>query len=1462
MAFDPFSSGRATPVGVQQPADQVKEFDPFASGTAIETKPNYETPKQDTFYALDEDKKAYANKTASYYGNLDDVENRLDNDKKKAMQSLIASAPVDQKREYTARSINQWFVGSQMPDMDPKWISDNWEGAKQAFAKTRLGLDIEKISDETLYDSVSRRLKEGTLDPKKPFRWHVPIEIFPLQDAEKAAHQSFWDSINNANIKLDRAPNNLPDVESPYGPLGNPAVVAAIYNGAVAPFIESLSSPIGLLTLGVVPELKLASKTSVLAKSALLSLEAGFTAMMGHATYNNVKEFKKLTDNPNSTTQDIITKGSELFLSSAGTIAAPLSLAFESLGSKADSIAAEMADKKPSAAADVLRKEAATAKDPAVSASVDNAAQSLEDLSKFENGPASWPVAQEVPQAEFDFPDVTEEARNQVPTEPVIAPVEAYNETSLKNAVAELERANETGEGFTETEKRVMAPQWIKSGEILEKNPEAGEELAARLYKDPNIGLSDIQSAILLRYKLDIEAKKTKALDLFNDNSQPADVREAAFTRLQKAIAEKVQLLDAVKARGSEWGREGRWRQAVAKEDYSFSAQSALLQAAKGGVELTESEITDLSEKVKKVEDAQNQLKSHLNNKKDFKPNQALDDLIKEGEGSSKKPIQFKKAERLQEVLKAKAEESRKYLNGKLFSASPEVIYHLGVIGAEHIYTSGLDFAKWSAEMVRDLGEKVTPYLNQIWDESKKEFHQQHRETIIDDLKSAIADDDNVEIGSIAQQLAKGFISDGLKTRDAIVNAVQKELAKTIPDITERETRDSISGYGKYRQLTQDELSVKLRDVKGQLQQISKLEDIASGEGVKKTGLERRKPSAEEKELIGKVKEALKPKKPYQEIALERIKSRLQNDIDSLEKQIATKTKEAKVKQSVILDSEAEELKEKRTELRKQYKEVFDDPELNANQRLNRFKSRQNALILKYEEKLRNNDYAPNPKPVPIALDNEAIKLKQNVERLKQDIGTAREKARLEARPKYVKTLESVTSIARMGAISGVDTLAKLAGFSLGKIIETPLAEGAGVLLKAVPYLKEDILKKATSESGNEFKSLGQYYSKGAIEGAKEAWSTLKTGKGILESELGETRANVRPLKWYDYVGTIHKVEKSFVRTGDYYLRESRRFANAAAEGKDLSSELVQGAIRKESYNEAARSILQENNSYANAVNQLAGDTEAANQDFKDPNISKTVLSTFIKTFVTKGIVKTPLNFIKQTIERSPYGLAESGLRIGRAYMNGIENLKTEEANTIVRLLKLGAIGSAMFVWGAIDAYQDPDKRMFGGYYTPGKRSSNDVSFGKCRIDGVELPHVLTHNLLTEEAQMGSTFIRVMSSKMSKKDAEDQGVIAGFVASLWGLLDQGAPYVTPIARTAQAAGRGQYQKLVNDEIAGLTPRFVTNWAEYLDKRDGVKVKRKPSNVIQAVETTIPIVRQTVPEDVKTKRDVGKRFKAI
>jgi hypothetical protein len=239
-------------------------------------------------------------------------------------------------------------------------------------------------------------------------------------------------------------------------------------------------------------------------------------------------------------------------------------------------------------------------------------------------------------------------------------------------------------------------------------------------------------------------------------------------------------------------------------------------------------------------------------------------------------------------------------------------------------------------------------------------------------------------LGSLIQQLARGFVEKGIDQRDALVDAVFAELTDLGFKLTRRETMDAISGYGDFKQLTKDEVSVKLRDLKGQLQQVAKLEDMAAGQAPSKTGIERRQPSDEERRLIKQVEDAkrrggFKVTDPERQLrsALEAKKTRLRNQISDLEAQIASKEKIVKERTASPEDAETDALRKRRDELKAEFDEVFQED-------VAAYKKVLQRQIAEYERRAAEGDFAPRTRKEP-PVNREILRLRAQAEQAKID---------------------------------------------------------------------------------------------------------------------------------------------------------------------------------------------------------------------------------------------------------------------------------------------------------------------------------------------------------------------------------------------------------------------------------------------------------------------------------------------
>ena len=305
--------------------------------------------------------------------------------------------------------------------------------------------------------------------------------------------------------------------------------------------------------------------------------------------------------------------------------------------------------------------------------------------------------------------------------------------------------------------------------------------------------------------------------------------------------------------------------------------------------------------------------------------------------------------------------------------------------------------------------------------------------------------------------------------------------------------------------------------------------------------------------------------------------------------------------------------------------------------------------------------------------------------------------------------------------------------------------------------------------------------------------------------------------------------------TAQEELYRYRGLANAEKVAPGSSNnDLVRAAIYKAAYEKAQSAKLQEANNVADAINGYFRKLEQVDPKTGKSSVAGNVVSTIMKTFITKGIIKTPANYFKQVM-RGIFGLPEGMGRLGRAYWNGIDNLTATESDAIYKAFKVGGIGFAAALYGYIDSFKDKKNRVLGGYYQSGRREGDgDAKWGTIRINGHTF-HYIAHNPVTEIMQFGSTIGRVQQALMKKTDMPT-AVAEGFGKSLIAMLGN-APVSGPIMRLGQPNANP-----IQEIAGGLVPALIANIAADTDEG----AKRKPTTIKQQIEYNIPGLRQNVP----------------
>jgi len=231
-------------------------------------------------------------------------------------------------------------------------------------------------------------------------------------------------------------------------------------------------------------------------------------------------------------------------------------------------------------------------------------------------------------------------------------------------------------------------------------------------------------------------------------------------------------------------------------------------------------------------------------------------------------------------------------------------------------------------------------------------------------------------------------------------------------DFTDRQIRDAVTQYGKIANPTQDEIEIQIGIMKSLGRLISGLEDAYSGKRPLRSGLQRRALTLEERAMQRKLKELLRDL-PMDDAdlarswktALDTIKSRLQNQIADLDKQIEIGEKRKAEKKTIEYDDEAKALRDLRDQKRQLLDEMVGKPELTEEEKIDKAIILTQNSIEKLQEKIIEGDIEYKKKPTPVtsakleALRELRKSFQKQIEEMRKDAGLA-EMKRLETAKK------------------------------------------------------------------------------------------------------------------------------------------------------------------------------------------------------------------------------------------------------------------------------------------------------------------------------------------------------------------------------------------------------------------------------------------------------------------------------
>jgi len=350
-------------------------------------------------------------------------------------------------------------------------------------------------------------------------------------------------------------------------------------------------------------------------------------------------------------------------------------------------------------------------------------------------------------------------------------------------------------------------------------------------------------------------------------------------------------------------------------------------------------------------------------------------------------------ADRIIARLDLAAENSSKELKKLLFgqtniAADPRILLHVAKIAAAKTAKKTIEFGQWAADMIKEFGPTVEPYLKLGWDQKDKHIDteieagggKKKKEVAakIKAPKAALSDaaqqarietaianriKEGKPLSSLAayvNKLQESFIKQGIEGREPLIDAVHGVLKQHSDAITRDDAMEIMSKYGSdyATPLSKDPVKLTRRQVDGEIQQLLKLRDISNKVPLPKSGPERPTPGPAWRNLIKQVNAAKKKlgvvvTDPETQLksSQDAIMTRMRNDIEDMTLELETGVKKPE-QTPTEYTQEMEIMKGVRDRIRETLREIEGNPGLTDDQRLVMAKRAAEGSLAMWERRL------------------------------------------------------------------------------------------------------------------------------------------------------------------------------------------------------------------------------------------------------------------------------------------------------------------------------------------------------------------------------------------------------------------------------------------------------------------------------------------------------------------------------
>lgn len=506
--------------------------------------------------------------------------------------------------------------------------------------------------------------------------------------------------------------------------------------------------------------------------------------------------------------------------------------------------------------------------------------------------------------------------------------------------------------------RRTFGTVWDEAMAKIAADPNYPTNLVNELAVDPR-DMSDVETATLVYARVLAERSYESSIEAVNNADNEADGIDA-YARLQRTKQELDKIYTVAEMAGTETARRLNARKLLVNRDLTLAQMRAETRAIENkGQPLTPEQEQRIDELHAELEAAKKKIAELEEQQAKQQSEKTFKALISEFNKDQKQAK--KEGKSALEFLREQAEKARARRKERLgqlnaFGGWGEVADAL-IIGTYHVASGISKAADFAAKMIEEFGEAIEPHLPEIFKESQK-----RAKAVQDELNgsSEPSTEGTASVPKVEEtpeqvlarataeldpklvfDLARAYVRQGMTGEANVMNAVHQALLPLMPELTLREVRDAFSGYGKVKYPSKEDDLTKLREYRRLAQLTSQLEDVQNRIAPLRTGMQRDKMTAEARLLQKQINDLMKkydlrPTDPLQQLKTSReaVKARLRNEIEELERSIATRTRRAQNRNPIEYDEETKALQERRNKLRERYQEMFPPQAPSVEQRI------------------------------------------------------------------------------------------------------------------------------------------------------------------------------------------------------------------------------------------------------------------------------------------------------------------------------------------------------------------------------------------------------------------------------------------------------------------------------------------------------------------------------------------------